>query len=505
MLEIPFQPDPDRREPVYRQLERALREWIESGRLVAGERLPPSRELARELALSRNSVNRAYRALLDEGLLRARVGQGTFVAARGRPRAVAAERSGTGGPPAGAPPARGFAWEGLLSARARRRWPPAPHGTQRRGVPVRFDFRGGRVDPDLFPLAEWRRAWSRALSERAAELAAPGHPFGLGALREEIALALVARGIACEPEHVLVVSGAQQALDLVARVLVDPGDVVVMENPGYFGAIEAFGAAGAELVGVGVDEEGISVDELARVLRSRRAKLVYVTPSAQFPTGAVLSEPRRAALLELADAHHVPVFEDDYDSELRFEGPPLPALKTRDPAGRVVYAGTFAKALFPGLRLGYVVAAPPLLARLGVARTFCDMGSDGVSQAAVAELLASGALERHVRRMRREIAIRREALLDALETHAPDGARWTRPAGGHTVWVRLPDDVDPDALALASGDAGIAYVRGDAYTLDGSGASHAALSFAHRKPEILAEGVAHWTRLFAGARRRQAG
>ncbi len=497
MLEIAFRPDPNRREPTYRQLERHLRELIESGRLMIGERLPPSRELADHLALSRNTVNHAYRALLEDGLLRARVGQGTFVASRGGPRSAEASSE--------VPSARGFVWEGLMSARARRRWPPDRHGGPRRGGPVRFDFRGGRVDPELFPLTHWRRTWSRVLSERAGEIATPVPPFGRRALREEIALALVGRGIRCEPEDVLVTSGSQQSLDLVSRVLIDPGDTVVIEQPGYFGAIEAFGGAGADLVGVGVDERGLRVDELARVLRSRRTKLVYVTPSAQFPTGATLSEARREALLELADANHVPVFEDDYDSELRFEGPALPALKTRDEAGRVIYAGTFSKAMFPGLRLGYVVAARPLLARLAHVKVFSDMGSDAVAQAVVAELLATGALERHVRRMRRALAERRQALLDALADQMPEGVDWTRPAGGHVVWVSLPEAIDADALALAAGEAGIAYERGDAQGLGGSGGRHLILAFANQAPESIREGVALLADLAERARRRRAG
>jgi len=495
MLEIVFRPDPARGEPVYRQLERSLRDWIESGRLICGERLPPSRELAKQLGLSRNTVNRAYGALLEDGLLRARVGQGTFVAAFGGPRPADASD----------PRPRGFAWEGLLSARARRRWPPSHPTSERPGVAVRFDFRGGRVDPSLFPLNEWRQTWSAALRDRASELAAPSHPYGLRALREEVALALVSRAIRCEPEQVLIVNGAQQALDLVSRVLIDPGDAVAVEQPGYFGAMEAFGSGGAQLVGVGVDGDGLQVDELARVLRSRHVKLVYTTPSAQLPTGAVLSAARRVALLELADAHHVPIFEDDYQSELRFDGPPLPALKTRDPAGRVIYAGTFSKALFPGLRLGYVVAAPPLLARLASARVFSDFGSDGIAQAAVADLLSSGALERHVRRVRRAMSERRDALLATLADHLPEDAEWTRPAGGHLVWVRLPAEVDPDALALASGEAGIAYTRGEAFTLDDRGRGFAALAFVNQPPERLREGIEQWSVLMASARRRRAG
>jgi len=496
MLDLVFQPDPDRDEPVWRQLERRLREWITAGRLLPGERLPPSRELATQLEIGRNSVSHAYQALVDDGVATARVGRGTFVAARPNLRSF----GGGDAEPGGARPA-GFAWDALMSSADRRMWPQPRASTGRSGAPIRFDFRGGRVDAEALPGAELKRAWSRAVGERLADIAHADDPFGWGPLREEISLALVSRGIACEPEDVLVVSGAQQGLDLVARTLIDPGDVVVVEDPGYFGAVRAFRRAGAELVPVAVDERGLRTDDLARTLRSTRAKLVYTTPSAQVPTGVTLDPARREALLELSHRHHVPILEDDYDSELRFVGPPLPALKTRDPSGRVVYLGTFSKALFPGLRVGYVVAARPLLQHLAVGRFFDDMGGDVVSQAVVADLLASGALEKHVRRVRRLHAARRAALLEALGRSMPEGVEWTRPSGGRLVWVTLPGDVDPEALAADAGAAGIAYGRGEMFTLDDAGRRSLVLSFVNEGTERLAEGIAELAGLVEAARR----
>lgn len=496
MLEFVFQPDPDRDEPVWRQLERRLRGWIEAGRLLPGERLPPSRELAAQLELGRNSVSQAYQALIDDGVATAHVGRGTFVATRANLRSV----TRAGGPGEGGE-TPGFAWDALLSRADRRTWPPRVASTIRPDVPIRYDLRGGRVDTSALPAAELKRAWSRVVGERLADLAHVDDPFGWGPLREEIALALVSRGIACEADDVLVVSGAQQALDLVARTLLDPGDVVAMENPGYFGAAWAFRRAGAEVLPVPIDARGLRTDDLARTLRSTRAKLVYTTPSAQVPTGVTLDPARREALLELSDRHHVPILEDDYDTELRFAGPPLPALKTRDPSGRVVYVGTFSKALFPGLRIGYVVAARPLLRHLATARFFDDMGGDRVSQAVVAELLGSGALEKHVRRVRRLHAERRHALLDALDRHMPDGVVWSRPTGGHLIWLTLPADIDPEALAGAAAAAGIAYGRGESFTLDDAGRTSLILSFVNEPAEALDAAAGELASLVASLRR----
>jgi GntR family transcriptional regulator/MocR family aminotransferase len=258
---------------------------------------------------------------------------------------------------------------------------------------------------------------------------------------------------------------------------------------------------------VGVDERGLRTDELARLLRARRVKLLFTTPAVQSPTGVALVAERRRELLALADAWQLPIVEDDYDSELRYGNPPVPALKNLDAAGRVVYVGTFSKAIFGGLRLGYVVAAQPLLARLALARLGSDLQGDVVTQAAVADLLASGALERHVRRVRRLYAARLAAMEAALVEHLPEDARWRRPAGGNTLWITLPSRVDPDRLLASARAAGIAYTRGDAFHLDPRQCHGMSLCFANTPEPLIAAGVGELGELIracsrGGGRRR---
>jgi GntR family transcriptional regulator / MocR family aminotransferase len=482
MLDLPFRPDRSRAEPVHRQLEGFLRGLIDAGRLAERTKLPATRELAASLGLSRTTVSRAYDGLVASGALTAHVGQGTFVAARSRARSA----EPTGAMPAG----RGFAWSGLFALRARMLAPPPGALLPKGHPPVRFDFRGGQVATDALPVDEVRRAFSRAIARQLPALATHHDPFGWAPLRREIASYLVSRGIECRADDVAVVNGAQQAIDVAAHALLDPGDTVVMEQPGYFGAALAFTACQSNLVGVAVDEEGLECDALARVLQARRVKLVYTTPAAQCPTGVVMSEQRRRALLSLADEHQIPVLEDDYDSELRFRGPPVPALKTLDRAGQVIYAGTFSKVLFPALRIGFVVAARPLLEKMVLARASSDFSTAAVPQAALAALLRSGVLARHLRRMRRLYADRQRVMLEALARHMPDGCRWTAPPGGHTLWLRLPPAADPDRVFHDAVAEGIAYTRGELFHFDGRGSDCFDLSFANLPAPRIAEGVA---------------
>ncbi len=478
MLDLAFRPDPQSSEPVYRQLAAFLRGGIESGRLAAGLKLPATRDLADSLGLGRNTVTRAYEMLLETGCVHAHVGQGTFVA----PLAGGRARDGAPGL------ARGFAWDGLFSLASRSVTVPAALRRSLAGA-TRFDFRPGTVDLASLPAAALQRAFGIAISRKLRLLAGAVDPMGWKPLREAIALRLGERGIVCDAADVLLVAGAQQALDLVSRVLLDPGDTVVMEQPGYFGAALAFQARGANLVGVGVDEEGLRTGELARVLRARRVKLVFTTPAVQSPTGVVLAETRRRELLALADEHQVPVFEDDYDGELRLGGPVVPALKTLDRAGQVIYVGTFSKALLPGLRVGYVVADRALVARLAVARLAAGLQSATVTEAALAELIESGALERHVRRLRKRHLERRDALLAALAEELPPGSHVTKPAGGTTVWVTLPGVFDAEALEQESRAREVTYVRGDGFFVDGRGRESLALSFANLFPDELRAGT----------------
>lgn len=498
MLDLAFSPDRTLRQPVYRQLAEYLHGLIDTGRLAPGVKLPATRELARAVGLNRNTVTQAYQDLLAEGLLTAHVGQGTFVAehvpAGAKPIPAALS---TGG--------HGFVWSSLFAQRTRALPPPRVDWVPE----ARFNFQAGQVAGDALPTRAFRKAMAFAVDYHLERLARPQDPFGWYPLREQIAAYLLQRGIECDPDQVIVMNGAQQGIDLAARVLLDPGDTVVVEQPSYFGATMAFAGYQANLVGVGVDEQGMRTDDLARVLRARRVKLIYTTPAAQHPTGVVMSPARRAALLALADEAQTPILEDDYDSELRYGAAPIAALKTIDRAGQVIYTGTFSKVLFPGVRVGYVVAAPELRYQMVLAGFCATGGTSALMQVALAEFMRDG-FERHLRRLRTLYAARLDALLQALSASMPAGVTWARPGGGQSVWVTLPPEVDADALYRAARAAGIAYTRGDAFFLDGRGDCHLQLCFANHTPEEIAEGIdrlgslAHEHCRAAGTTRRSA-
>jgi GntR family transcriptional regulator/MocR family aminotransferase len=423
-----------------------LRAAILDGRLKAGLRLPATRELAAALKLSRNTVVAAYDLLLSEGYVVARRGAGNYVAD------LLARRGASRADPVADPDGdRRLApyWRQarLLSA-------PAEQGAHT------HDFRVGVPDNALFPYEAWRRLSARAL--RTASKAPPiyGQAQGRPALREAIARHVsFARAVACEPDDIVVTSGAQQAFDLLARVLVTPGKTVIaVEDPGYPPLRWAFAAAGAKVVPVPVDEEGLIVERLPA-----EARVVYVTPSHQFPLGMSMSPRRRAELLSFAAARQAVVIEDDYDGEFRYGGRPLDALQTLDRHGSVCYVGTFSKCLFPALRLGYVVAPPWLQPSLASAKQLADWHCDVPAQDTLAAFIAEGHLVRHVRKMRKVYEERREALLEALQRHGQGRLPvWPSDAGLHLA-AALPPEVNPEMLLARASAQGIRLESLDDY------------------------------------------
>ena len=385
------------------QLYRQLREAIRGGRLAAGAQLPPSRLLAAQLGLSRKTVAEVYARMTFERLLVGRVGVGTFVAPQA-PEAPAV-------PPPPAPP---------LAAHARiEHWRRLETPLRRQGPMgmARYEFLGGAPDSSLFPHADWRRCMLQALREGARSRALYGPAEGEPALREQIARHVAfARGVRCSPAQVVVTAGAQQAFDLLARVLVCPGDTVAVEDPGYPQARLALAAQGARVVGVPVDAEGLVVEALPA-----DARLVYTTPAHQFPLGMPMSAARRQALLARVRETGTLVVEDDYDSEFRYEGRPTDSLQGMDDAGRVAFVGSFSKTVAPTLRLGYVVAPSALAEALAAARHVTDGQSPAALQRALAHFMADGSLLRHQRRCHAAYAERRARLLDRF---ADDLAPW---------------------------------------------------------------------------------
>jgi len=416
--------------PLHGQTYRALREAVLDGRLAPGARLPSSRALAREVRLARNTVIQAYEQLVAEGYALTRRGSGTYVAT---PLQEA--------PPSSSPPSDPGAEARPVSLsrygeRLRAVASPRGLGWEARRPRLPFDFRYGEPAYADLPYASWCRTLARCARNTTRGELYYGAPAGDPRLREALAAYLGrSRGVSCTPEQVLIVHGSQQAIDLAVRLLVDPGDRVVTEDPHYGGLEIALSAAGAERVPLPVDEDGLPTSRLPE----DGARLVCVTPSHQFPTGAVMPASRRLALLAWAERHGAFVLEDDYDGEFRFDGRPLASLQGLDSHGRVLYLGTVSKVLFPSLRIGYVVAPPSLAEALAHAKAVTDTGGSGLEQRALAQFIASGAFERHLRRSRSRHASRRRAFLEAAQEHLGDRVRIGGANAGLHVVLWIPD------------------------------------------------------------------
>jgi len=415
-------------------LHRQLRAAIVEGRLAPGLRLPASRALAAMVGVSRSTATGVYDLLLSEGYVEARHGSGTFVASR-----VTTTKP--------APQAQGSAPSHKLAAAWRDAGPASAAPTSA----PRFDFRTGYPDQRRFPFDVWRRLASRALRAAARTSGAGSDPQGDPRLREAIAHHVShTRAVACDADAVVVTAGAQQAFDLLVRILVTPGrTAVALENPGYPPLHAAFERAGAKLHDIGIDAHGLCVDQLPQ-----RVDVIAVSPSHQSPLGVAMSAARRHALLAHARTHDALVIEDDYDGEFRLGGRPLDALQTLDRGQRVFYVGTFAKSMFMALRIGFVVAPPWAVPALVAARLRHNWHVPAVNQATLASFIAEGHLARHVRKMRTLYAERHATLLKALQQHLPDRlAPVPSLAGLHlSAAVRAPDSAARwQAAAAAAG------------------------------------------------------
>ncbi len=387
--------------PVSTQLYVILRDLILSGGFAAGDRLPASRTLARDLTLSRTTIIEAFDRLTAEGLIESRVGAGTYVS-----KALEVER-----PRAPNPPVRAEDSKTPRLARAMAQ-SVGRFGERSRLPSTARAFTTALPAFDAFPMAQWARLSAKHWRSARDDVMGYGDPFGHAPLRKSIAAHLRAnRGINCDAEQIFIVGGAQQAFYLIGSLLLNPGDRVWFENPGAIGARNSLIASGAELVPIPVDEQGMRVDEGLRV--SPRFRLAFVTPSHQQPLGVIMSLERRFALLHAAQQSGAWIVEDDYDGEFSFGSNPLPTLKSVDATGLVIYVGTFSKSLFPSLRLGYLLAPPALVPTLHTIMSKLLHGVPTCVQATVAEFIDEGHFASHIRRMRRIYAERHDALCDA--------------------------------------------------------------------------------------------
>jgi 2-aminoadipate transaminase len=357
-----------------------------------------------------------------------------------------------------------------------------------------ISFAPGQPSPDTFPVAAFREIVDAIVARESAGAFQYILTRGFAPLIAAVGEYARAKGMAAAPEEILLTEGSQQGLDLVTRVLVDPGDVVLVELPSYIGATSAFRASQAEMVGVRLDEDGLDLDDLrarhrATLREGRRVKFLYVVPSFQNPSGISHTLARRRALLEAARELDLLVVEDDPYGDLYFEAQPLPTLRSLDPDGRVLYLSSFSKILAPGLRTAFLLGPAEILAKVEIAKQSANLCGSGLDQRIVLACLERGLIEEQKARIRPYYRDKRDAMLRALEAEMPPGTRWTRPQGGLFVWLTLPEGGDAERLLEAAVAEGVAYVAGAPFFVDGSGARTMRLTFAKESAANIEEGV----------------
>ncbi|HSU41670.1 MAG TPA: PLP-dependent aminotransferase family protein [Polyangiaceae bacterium] len=477
--DFPIDLDPQDDAPLFVQISSSLARDIARGRLRPGDALPGTRTLAETLGVHRSTVVTAYAELTAQGWVATRPGGATFVAASlpdVKPRRFAPRAT-----KAGVADTTGFELEPAFVRP--QQIPQLPPGG--------LYLWGGMPDPRLVPLDLLARAYRRVAQRQGRALFSySADTYGHEMLRRAIArLATDARGLAATADNVLITRGSQMALDLSARSLIRPGDVVAVEALGYPNAVNVFRRAGAVVVPVRVDQHGIDVNALVALAREKTLRLIYVTPHHQYPTTVTLSATRRLALLDLARREHIAVLEDDYDQEFHYDGRPVLPLASSDPTGNVIYVGTLAKILAPGLRLAFVVAPAPLLARMAAERALIDRQGDAVLECSIAELIDDGDVERHVRRTRRIYRSRRDAFCENLERELGGVIRFRRPPGGMAIWADVAPELDVEAWQECARQRGVYFQIGRQFALDGAPIQSVRFGFAFLDEKESATGI----------------
>jgi 2-aminoadipate transaminase len=362
--------------------------------------------------------------------------------------------------------------------------------------PDLISFAGGLPASEVFPMQQFKAAAFKVLTESGSKSLQYSTTEGYGKLRDMIARHTARYGINVRRENILLTSGSQQALDLIGKVFLNPGDRVAVERPTYLGALQAWNAYQAEYVGIRMDDDGMLVEDLEEALRSG-PKFLYALPNFQNPSGVTLSLERRKQVVRLADQWGVPIVEDDPYGQLRFKGEHLPSLAVLDGqerdrgdyAGNVIYLSTFSKTLAPGIRLGWIVAPVEVISKLVQAKQGADLHTGTFVQMVAYEVARGGFFDKHVRHIRSVYRVRRDAILAALKRYMPPGVKWTNPEGGLFIWVRLPEGIDTWELLQEAVEDNVAFVPGTAFYDDGSGKNAMRLNFSTPAPEQIEEGI----------------
>jgi DNA-binding transcriptional MocR family regulator len=479
--------------PIYLQIEDTLRRLIAQGTLRPGDRLPSTRQLAAQVGVNRITIEAAFSKLEADGLINSHVGRGTFVNRVSPPPGMRSVDA--------SPDAESLArlW-GPLFVDLR----PAPMSLPALNVRLAgkaISFVHAAPASDLFPGAEFRRCVDYVLKRRVHEVAGLGSSDGLPSLRSQLVRWFAQSGIEASEDEVITTTGCQQSMDLIRRILVGPGDALMMENPTYPGAVAALAPSSSERLELPINEGGPDLRVLTSLGGRNICRLIYVVPNFHNPTGLSMSLDSRRQLVTTTSELRIPVVEDDVFGELRYTGPALPSLKSLCPH-LVIYIGSFSKMLSPSLRLGWIIAPRPVARRLNAVKQACDLHTNLLVQAAMDEFCRRDLLHRHLKRIRRVFLKRRDAMAEAVHREFPSDARWELPKGGLSFWVSLHPECDTEELLRLAQEQGVQFLPGSAFYFRSPLYNSLRLSFAAESEERIREGIRILGRLLASQKSR---
>ncbi len=464
--------------PVYIQIFEQIRRQILSGELIPGFRLPAERKLADSLGVNRTTVLSAYRELKAEGLIGSRVGDGTIVLSYPDEELSVYNSS------------RQPEWNQIFSRYSNRFDSYLVKDLLK--LASRTDvisFAIGIASPETGPLQALEGIERELVANRSYRALIHTPTEGFLSLRRTVCKLMQKRGVYCQPDEVMMLSGSQQGIDLAARIILDPGDIVVVEEPTYFPAIQVFRTAGARVIGVPIDDKGMKVDALEQLLHRYRPKLIYTIPTFQNPSGAELELERRKRILELASKYNVIILEDDAYGDLCYEGHLLPVIKSMDTDGYAIYLSTFSKNIYSGLRLGWMVAHKKIIKEFASAKQLIDLHSNSLSQWIVERFIENGSLEAHLVKACNEYRTRRDIMYEALSKYAPKDLIWNKPKGGYYIWCKLPDGVSSSKLVSKAAEYKVSFVPGSPFFASGHGDEYIRLNFTYAPIKDIDEGI----------------
>ncbi len=468
-------------EPLYQQIRSHLRQGILSGSLVPNTRLPASRQLAHDLGVNRITVENAYSELEADGLVFSRVGSGTYILSPNPLPQVPKTSSIVPWP----------LWQQNMQARNAASRPANPEAILKAaGHPNPISFASGISDTRQFPAEDFRKTLQTVMRRDGIASMDYGDRNGYAPLRASIAHILASQGLQTHPGNILITAGSQQAIALVSQVILKPEDVILVESPTYSIAMELFRSLGFRIVGIPMDSQGMQVEKLEKILQQHHPKLIYTIPNFHNPTGTCLNSTRRRQLIVLAERYNIPILEDDFVGDLRYEGRTQPSLKALDPGGQVIHISTFSKMLMPGLRVGFLVAEGPVYDSLLNFKRLSDVATATLIQRGLEAYVTVGRYQAYLRRSCQIFRKRRDAMLAAIDRYLPAGISFDPPQGGLFLWLRLPEGLSAQELLPLACEEGVAFAPGNSFFPEGSGGQDwMRLNFVAQSVEEIEEGI----------------